>query len=94
MNRRAVVRLSAWLLFCVSTLAHAELEYRLQPRQIAEDTYLLEGATENFDKRNGGNIVNTGFVVTDSGVVVIDTGPSRRYGKPCARRYPASRTNR
>ncbi|HAW39797.1 MAG TPA: MBL fold metallo-hydrolase, partial [Pseudomonas sp.] len=29
----------------------------------------------------GGNIVNTGFIVTDSGVVVIDSGPSRRYGE-------------
>jgi quinoprotein relay system zinc metallohydrolase 1 len=81
MSRRAVVRLTVWLLVCVSALAHAELEYRLQPRQIAEDTYLLEGTTENFDKRNGGNIVNTGFIVTDGGVVVIDTGPSRRYGE-------------
>jgi quinoprotein relay system zinc metallohydrolase 1 len=42
---------------------------------------LLEGSTENFSKTNGGNIVNTGFIVTDSGVVVIDTGPSRRYGE-------------
>ncbi|SDG24842.1 quinoprotein relay system zinc metallohydrolase 1 [Pseudomonas abietaniphila] len=75
------MRLIGCLLFCVSALAHAELEYRLQPRQIAEDTYLLEGTTENFDKRNGGNIVNTGFIVTGGGVVVIDTGPSRRYGE-------------
>jgi quinoprotein relay system zinc metallohydrolase 1 len=81
MNRCTVLRFIACLLFCVSAPAHAELEYRLQPRQIAEDTYLLEGTTENFDKRNGGNIVNTGFIVTDSGVVVIDTGPSRRYGE-------------
>jgi quinoprotein relay system zinc metallohydrolase 1 len=81
MSRRAAMCLVACLLVCVTALAHAELEYRLQPRQIAEDTYLLEGTTENFDKRNGGNIVNTGFIVTDSGVVVIDTGPSRRYGE-------------
>nr|WP_314584284.1 quinoprotein relay system zinc metallohydrolase 1 [uncultured Pseudomonas sp.] len=65
----------------LSTFARAELEYSLRPRQIAEDTYLLEGSTENFSKTNGGNIVNTGFIVTDSGVVVIDTGPSRRYGE-------------
>ena len=65
----------------LSTFARAELEYPLQPRQVAEDTYLLEGSTENFSKANGGNIVNTAFIVTDSGVVVIDTGPSRRYGE-------------
>jgi len=67
--------------FCLILPAHAELRYTLQPRQIADDVWLLEGSTDNFDKANGGNIVNTGFIVTDAGVVVIDSGPSRRYGE-------------
>jgi quinoprotein relay system zinc metallohydrolase 1 len=69
-----------WLLLLALT-AFADMDYRLQPRQIAEGTYLLEGSTENFARSNGGNIVNTGFIITDSGVVVIDTGPSHRYGE-------------
>ncbi|HEY0286067.1 MAG TPA: quinoprotein relay system zinc metallohydrolase 1 [Pseudomonas sp.] len=75
------MRLLIVLMFCLSASAYADLDYHLQPRQIADATYLLEGSTENFAKSNGGNIVNTGFIVTDSGVVVIDTGPSRRYGE-------------
>jgi len=67
--------------FCLTLPAHAELRYTLQPRQIADDVWLLEGSTDNFDKANGGNIVNTGFIVTEAGVVVIDSGPSRRYGE-------------
>ncbi|MDA0426496.1 quinoprotein relay system zinc metallohydrolase 1 [Stutzerimonas frequens] len=67
--------------FCLTLPLHAELRYTLQPRQIADDVWLLEGSTDNFDKANGGNIVNTGFIVTDAGVVVIDSGPSRRYGE-------------
>ncbi|WP_313485106.1 quinoprotein relay system zinc metallohydrolase 1 [Stutzerimonas kunmingensis] len=67
--------------FCLTLPAHAELRYTLQPRQIADDVWLLEGSTDNFDKANGGNIVNTGFIVTAAGVVVIDSGPSRRYGE-------------
>ncbi len=67
--------------FCLTLPAYAELRYTLQPRQIADDVWLLEGSTDNFDKTNGGNIVNTGFIVTESGVVVIDSGPSRRYGE-------------
>lgn len=67
--------------FCLTLPAYAELRYTLQPRQIADDVWLLEGSTDNFDKANGGNIVNTGFIVTDAGVVVIDSGPSRRYGE-------------
>lgn len=66
---------------CLALPAQAELRYSLQPKQIAENVWLLEGSTDNFDQRNGGNIVNTGFIVTDAGVVVIDSGPSRRYGE-------------
>ena len=71
------------LLLCLSLSlpALADLDYALKPRLIAEDTWLLEGSTDNFAKSNGGNIVNTAFIVTDAGVVVIDTGPSRRYGE-------------
>lgn len=69
------------LALCLILPAQAELTYRLQPRQIAEGVWLLEGSTDNFDQRNGGNIVNTGFIVTSAGVVVIDSGPSKRYGE-------------
>ncbi len=71
------------LLFCLalSLPAVADLDYALKPRQIAEDTWLLEGSTDNFAKANGGNIVNVAFIVTQAGVVVIDTGPSKRYGE-------------
>ena len=42
---------------------------------------MTAGSTANFGKDNGGNIVNTGFIVTSAGVVVIDAGPSKRYGE-------------
>ncbi|EIK51992.1 MAG: quinoprotein relay system zinc metallohydrolase 1 [Pseudomonadaceae bacterium] len=66
---------------CLALPAQAELRYDLQPQQIAENVWLLEGSTDNFEQRNGGNIVNTGFIVTEAGVVVIDSGPSKRYGE-------------
>jgi quinoprotein relay system zinc metallohydrolase 1 len=81
MIRIAVVRVLIILMLCLSASAHADFDYHLQPRQIADGTFLLEGSTDNFARSNGGNIVNTGFIVTDNGVVVIDTGPSRRYGE-------------
>ena len=70
------------LIFCgwmVSTAALAN--YVLIPKKIAENTYLVEGSTDNFSKDNGGHIVNVAFIVTDAGVVLIDTGPSLAYGK-------------
>ncbi|SDH56349.1 quinoprotein relay system zinc metallohydrolase 1 [Pseudomonas benzenivorans] len=68
-------------LICCSLAARADFDYRLEPRQIAESVWLLEGSTDNFAAANGGNIVNTGFIVSDQGVLVIDSGPSRRYGE-------------
>lgn len=55
--------------------------YDLKPQQIAPDTYVFVGSTEHFTRANGGNILNPGFIVTDDGVVVIQTGPSRRFGE-------------
>ncbi|WP_437880385.1 quinoprotein relay system zinc metallohydrolase 1 [Pseudomonas sp. LRF_L74] len=67
-------------LLCVGPV-QAELSYDLQPRRIAEGTWLLEGSTDNFAASNGGDIVNVAFIETDAGVVVIDSGPSKRYGE-------------
>lgn len=52
-----------------------------EPRELAEGVWLFEGKREHFSRDNGGNIVNTGFIVTDAGVVVFDAGPSLRYGR-------------
>ncbi|MBH3341567.1 quinoprotein relay system zinc metallohydrolase 1 [Pseudomonas mendocina] len=72
-----------WILFLLAlgTGFAQALDYQLQPRQIADGVWLLEGSTDNFAAENGGNIVNVGFIETADGVVVIDTGPSRRYGE-------------
>ncbi|MDU9410050.1 quinoprotein relay system zinc metallohydrolase 1 [Pseudomonas sp. zfem001] len=69
------------LLTCLCASLAQALDYHLQPRQIAEGVWLLEGSIDNFAAENGGNIVNIGFIETADGVVVIDTGPSRRYGE-------------
>jgi uncharacterized sulfatase len=63
----------------------AGFDYGLRPQQVADDTWVLLGRNEDFNVANGGNIVNTAFVVTGAGVVVIDSGPSRRYGEQLRR---------
>jgi uncharacterized sulfatase len=75
--------LAALVALALSFAAHAAapFDYRLKPEKIAEDTWVLIGSTEDITRGNGGNIVNTAFVVTKDGVVVIDSGPSRRYGE-------------
>jgi len=69
------------LMMCLFASLAQALDYHLQPREIADGVWLLEGSTDNFAVENGGNIVNIGFIETADGVVVIDTGPSRRFGE-------------
>src|SRR5574343_245147 len=74
-----------WLLsslFGLATLAYAaDFDYRLEAQSVAPDVYVFVGQNADFDTVNGGNIVNTGFIVGTQGVVVIDSGPSLRYGQ-------------
>lgn len=59
----------------------ARLDYGLQARALAPGVWVVEGRNEDFSRDNGCNIINTGFIATGQGVVVINTGPSRRYGE-------------
>lgn len=59
----------------------ARLDYDLRPREIAPGVWVIEGEVADFSRANGCNIINTGFIVTDAGVVVVNTGPSRLYGE-------------
>ncbi|MGG7568682.1 quinoprotein relay system zinc metallohydrolase 1 [Rhodovulum sp. DZ06] len=61
--------------------AAARHVYDLAPRQVADGIWMVEGATEYFTRENGGAIVNIALVETPRGVIVVDTGPSRRYGE-------------
>ena len=69
------------LLIAGPAWAAGPLTYHLKPVRIAPDTYVFEGTREHFTRGNGGNILNPGFIVTDDGVLVIQTGPSRRFGE-------------
>jgi uncharacterized sulfatase len=70
----------ALLAFSVAAPA-ADFDYGLVARKVAKDVYAFVGRTEDFTMANGGNIVNSGFIVAPKGVVVIDTGSSLRYGQ-------------
>ncbi len=74
-------RNSALAQAAASTPDAATLDYRLQPRQIAPGTWVIEGTVADFLPANGCNIINTAFIATSDGVIVINTGPSRQYGE-------------
>jgi glyoxylase-like metal-dependent hydrolase (beta-lactamase superfamily II) len=54
-------------------------EYKLVPQKLTNDVYCFFGKPENISKENGGNMVNTCFVQTKEGFVVIDSGPTYGY---------------
>jgi len=63
------------------TMANAnKLLYPLAASEIAERTWAVYGLPEYFSLDNGGHIVNIGFVDVGDGIVVIDTGTSKRFG--------------
>ena len=86
MSCRKVWTLS-WALVCAISAAGVQAadlpvgDYQLQPRAIAAQTWVIEGAVEDFSRVNGCNIINTGFIASDEGVLVINTGPSWLYGQ-------------
>ncbi len=59
----------------------APLKYNLKAQRIANNSYVVIGKTEDYSPDNGGDIVNVAFIDTSDGVVLIDTGSSRRYGE-------------
>lgn len=63
----------------------APLAYELKPRPIAHGVWLIEGAQEAITLDNGGAIANVAIIDSKAGAIVIDTGPSRRYGEALAR---------
>lgn len=59
----------------------ARLDYGLTARALADGVWVVEGANDDFTVANGCNIINTGFIATGAGVVVVNTGTSRHYGE-------------
>ncbi len=91
MCRFAAVIASCLALFgACSAAGAADFDYRLVARPLARDVYAFIGKTEDFDTHNGGNIVNTAFIVAAQGVIVIDSGPSLRYGQQMRRAIAAT----
>lgn len=56
-------------------------DYDLKPIKLSENSYYLYGKEEYFSPQNGGNIVNTAFIITKNSVILIDTGSTYQYAQ-------------
>jgi quinoprotein relay system zinc metallohydrolase 1 len=59
----------------------ASFDLGLRARELAPGVFVVEGTNADFSPANGCNIINTGFIVTGAGVLVVNTGASRRQGE-------------
>lgn len=57
------------------------LAYRLVPRAVGDGIWLIRGQDAPIARDNGGAIANITLIATAAGAVLIDAGPSLRYGE-------------
>ncbi len=65
-------------------LIAAPLTYAMDARQVGDGIWMIAGADEPILKSNGGAIANITIIATSAGAVLIDAGPSLRYGEALA----------
>lgn len=58
--------------------------YRLAAQAVAPGVWVVRGADAGIAMANGGAIANIGIIATNAGAVLIDAGPSHRYGTALA----------
>lgn len=69
-------------LICVANATQGQnFDYDLRPQQVSDSVWYIEAVRENFSPQNGGAIANVAFVEDGDHVVVIDSGPSKRFGE-------------
>lgn len=80
-DRRGALGLIGAAALAPRAFAQARHIYTLEPVAIADGIWMIEGSQDYFSQQNGGAIVNIVLIKGASGLIVIDTGPSRRYGE-------------
>ena len=80
LNRLAAIASLPVIAAVFDTAAAAPLAYHLKPINIADGVWVLYGVPEAIDRSNGGAIANVTIFDSREGAVIVDTGPSKRFG--------------
>jgi len=73
--------MKSMIALCLTIVSLEAFEYHLVPKEVAKGVHCFFGTPEEITKENGGNMVNTCFVTTKEGFVVIDSGPTYIYAE-------------
>ncbi len=65
-------------------LSASPLAYSLKPERLADGVWMIPCAQEAITQTNGGAIANISILDTKAGAVIVDTGPSLRFGTALA----------
>lgn len=88
-ERRRALRLTAAAfavpLLPVFVAEAAPLAYQLKPLKLDDGAWMIAGVQEAITFQNGGAIANITILDSKEGAIIVDTGPSRRYGEELAR---------
>jgi quinoprotein relay system zinc metallohydrolase 1 len=83
-RRNALAALSAFAGAPILSMFDAEAApktYTLTPQKLTDGVWMVAGVPEAINTSNGGAIANISILSTSEGAVIIDTGPSKRYGE-------------
>lgn len=80
LDRRRLLALATAALLSTPAAA-AAADYALVPVKLADGVWLLAGKQEAITRANGGAIANSVILDSRDGAIVVDTGPSRRFGE-------------
>ena len=62
----------------------APLVYAPKPIKVADGLWMIAGAQEAITLENGGAIANITILDSRDGAIIVDSGPSRRFGEELA----------
>jgi len=68
-----------FVLYIISYPVFSANQFNLIPIEVSKNVYIFLGDIDDVNKNNGGAISNTGFIIGDNSILVIDAGPSYLY---------------
>ena len=68
-----------FVLYIISYPVFSANKFNLIPIEVSKNVYVFLGDIDDVNNNNGGAISNTGFIIGDNSILVIDSGPSYLY---------------
>ena len=68
-----------FVLFILCSLYLFSFDYHLKPYKLGDGIHCFFGIPSNISYQNGGNMINSCYIETEEGYIVVDSGPTYQY---------------